>query len=54
VRAGFAQKRKMLKGNLEAVLGDETLSTMEKAGIAATARAEDIALTQWLKLSRVR
>ncbi|MDO8518207.1 MAG: 16S rRNA (adenine(1518)-N(6)/adenine(1519)-N(6))-dimethyltransferase RsmA [bacterium] len=51
VKAGFAQKRKMLKRNIEGVLGKHTLALMQKAGIAENARAEDVALEQWLVLA---
>lgn len=52
VRAGFAQKRKLLRRNLEAVLGGRAAAALEHAGIGADARAEDVALEQWLSLSR--
>jgi 16S rRNA (adenine1518-N6/adenine1519-N6)-dimethyltransferase len=52
VRAGFAQKRKLLKRNIESVLGEKTTTCMQKASIAPNARAEDVALTQWLALVR--
>jgi 16S rRNA (adenine1518-N6/adenine1519-N6)-dimethyltransferase len=51
VRAGFAQKRKMLKKNIGTLLGAETEARMHTAGIADTARAEDVALEQWLALA---
>ncbi len=46
VRAGFAQKRKLLKRNLEALLGT-------KAEALGNTRAEDVPLAQWLALSKV-
>ncbi len=52
VKAGFAQKRKLLKRNIEKVLGNKTTELMEKAGIPAQARAEDVALEAWLLLSK--
>jgi 16S rRNA (adenine1518-N6/adenine1519-N6)-dimethyltransferase len=51
VRAGFAQKRKMLKKNISTLLGAEAETRMRAAGIADTARAEDVVLEQWLALS---
>jgi 16S rRNA (adenine1518-N6/adenine1519-N6)-dimethyltransferase len=48
VKAGFAQKRKLLKRNLEAVLGKNTAEALAKAGIAENARAEDVSLEKWL------
>src|SRR3989344_4113817 len=53
VKAGFAQKRKLLKRNIETVLGKQTLAMMQNAGIPENARAEDVALKQWLVLSAV-
>lgn len=50
VRAGFAQKRKLLKRNLESALGKDALPAMQKAGIPENARAEDVALAEWLAL----
>ncbi len=51
VRAGFAQKRKMLKRNIERVLGVSTLEKMLNAGIEENARAEDVPVGKWLQLS---
>ncbi len=51
IHAGFAQKRKMLKKNVEQILGKDTDVRLEKAGIVLTARAEDIPLNKWLTLS---
>lgn len=45
VRAGFGQKRKLLKNNLKSLLGESA----ERLG---RARAEDIPLAEWLILSR--
>jgi 16S rRNA (adenine1518-N6/adenine1519-N6)-dimethyltransferase len=50
MRAGFAQKRKLLRSNLEAVLGSSALEHMIAAGIPEKARAEDVPLEKWLKL----
>lgn len=52
VRAGFAQKRKLLKRNLEPVLGKNCSGMLQDAGIAENARAEDVPLEQWLALSK--
>lgn len=51
VRAGFAQKRKLLKRNLESLLGKNAGEALSKAGIDEKARAEDISLPKWLLLS---
>ncbi|MEI7719708.1 MAG: 16S rRNA (adenine(1518)-N(6)/adenine(1519)-N(6))-dimethyltransferase RsmA [bacterium] len=54
IHAGFAQKRKLLKRNLETVfdLSEKILPALQKAGIPENARAEDIALDQWLSLAK--
>ncbi len=52
VRAGFAQKRKLLKRNLESVLGEKAAFALTDAGIPDKARAEDVPLIDWLKLSK--
>jgi 16S rRNA (adenine1518-N6/adenine1519-N6)-dimethyltransferase len=52
IHAGFAQKRKLLKRNLEAVLGERSVVAMERADITENARAEDVALLQWLALAK--
>jgi 16S rRNA (adenine1518-N6/adenine1519-N6)-dimethyltransferase len=51
VRAGFAQKRKLLKRNLEPLLGKNSSDMLRKAGIAEKARAEDVPLQKWLALA---
>lgn len=45
VKAGFAQKRKLLKSNLKPLLG-------EKADALGNVRAEDVPLEGWLSLAR--
>lgn len=54
VKTGFAQKRKFLRRNLEKVLGANADALFEKAGISTNARAEDVALAQWLTLAEPR
>lgn len=50
---GFAQKRKMLIGNLSATYDKEVLRTaFERCGIDEKARAEDVSLSQWKQLVR--
>jgi 16S rRNA (adenine1518-N6/adenine1519-N6)-dimethyltransferase len=51
VRMGFSQKRKLLKRNLEAVLGEDASAALQKAKIPENARAEDVGLQQWLSLA---
>ena len=52
IHAGFAQKRKLMRRNLEVALGPNTPLYMQKVGIAPNARAEDVGLAQWLMLAR--
>lgn len=52
VKAGFGQKRKLLKRNLEPVLGNNVAERFRDVDIADTARAEDVPLSKWLELSR--
>ena len=49
VRAGFAKRRKMLRG---ALAGVATESQMEQSGIAPTARAEELSVHDWVRLAR--
>lgn len=48
VKKGFSSKRKMLAGNL----GKEYSNTLQNVGVSLKARAEDLPLAQWLKLSQ--
>ncbi len=49
VRAGFAHRRKMLRGALSGVA---TVEQIEAAGIASTARAEELDIDAWGRLAR--
>ncbi|HVV15180.1 MAG TPA: 16S rRNA (adenine(1518)-N(6)/adenine(1519)-N(6))-dimethyltransferase RsmA [Candidatus Paceibacterota bacterium] len=51
VHAGFAHKRKLLASNLESTLGAGGQTVLERVGIPEKARAEDIELTRWVRLS---
>jgi len=51
LHAGFAQKRKLLRRNLESALGGSAAERLQRAGIPPSARAEDVPLSQWLALS---
>ena len=53
VRAGFGQRRKMLRGALRAELGDRTETDLDAAGIDPRARAETLTLDDWARLARV-
>ena len=52
VRAGFGQRRKMLRGALRAELGDQVDTVLATAGIDGKARAETLTLDQWAALAR--
>jgi 16S rRNA (adenine1518-N6/adenine1519-N6)-dimethyltransferase len=52
VRAGFAHRRKMLRGALRPVLGDRTEATLVAAGIVPADRAESLGLDAWAALAR--
>ncbi|MBV9159739.1 MAG: ribosomal RNA small subunit methyltransferase A [Candidatus Kaiserbacteria bacterium] len=53
VRAGFASKRKTISNNLAAAFGKErALRALERAGIAANARAETIHAEGWKALAK--
>lgn len=51
VRAGFATRRKTLRRALAGVLGDDTPSVLAAAGIAPSARAEELGLADWARVS---
>jgi len=53
VRAGFAQRRKMLRQSLRVMLGDRAVPALEAAGIDPRARAETITLDRWAALALV-
>ena len=59
VRAGFGQRRKMLRGVLpKSELGgwiksDTLESVLARIGLPRTARAEELSLAQWLQLTRI-
>jgi 16S rRNA (adenine1518-N6/adenine1519-N6)-dimethyltransferase len=52
VRAGFGQRRKMLRRSLQPVLGERAGELLEAAGIAPSARAETLGLEEWAALAR--
>ena len=52
VRAGFSQRRKMLRRSLAPVLGDATTAVLSAAGVAPTARAEALGLDDWAAVAR--
>ena len=52
VRAGFAQRRKMLRRALQPTLGDRTITVLEAAGVDPQARAEALDLEAWAAITR--
>ena len=52
VAAGFNQRRKMLRSSLKG-LAPDMAAVLEAAGIAPTARAEEIGLEGWCRLARM-
>jgi 16S rRNA (adenine1518-N6/adenine1519-N6)-dimethyltransferase len=51
VKAGFAQKRKALGGNLKRVLGEKSLAGLATCNISPAVRGEDLPLETWLRLA---
>jgi len=49
-RAGFGQRRKMLRRSLADVLSD-SVTVLESADVPPTSRAEDLAPDEWLRLA---
>ena len=52
VRAGFGQRRKMLRGALRAELGARVEPVLAAAGIDGRVRAEELTLTDWAAIAR--
>ena len=52
VRAGFAQRRKMLRRSLQPVLGARAEAVLGAAGVAPTARAEALGLHEWAAVAQ--
>ena len=52
VRAGFAQRRKMLRRSLRGVLGDRVDAVLTGAGIDPALRAEALGIEAWAALAR--
>lgn len=53
LHAGFGQKRKLMRRNIEAVLGENASIYMERSGIPQDSRAEDVPLEGWLRLAHL-
>jgi 16S rRNA (adenine1518-N6/adenine1519-N6)-dimethyltransferase len=52
VRAGFAHRRKMLRGALVSALGERAETVLASAGVVPTARAEELDLDAWAAVAR--
>lgn len=52
LHAGFSAKRKLLRRNLEKVLGSGAGEVLARAGIPDNARAEDVPVEKWLELNK--
>ena len=50
VKECFAQKRKTLRNNLRARLGDRTADIVQEAGFSPTTRAEELSISEFVKL----
>ena len=54
VKVGFSSKRKMLKNNLKSLISVEVLTEiLDSLNINNQARAEDISVEEWVKLSNI-
>lgn len=52
LKLGFSSKRKMLRNNLQSVIGRDRLSQLlEELGVNSQSRAEDLSVNQWVALS---
>jgi 16S rRNA (adenine1518-N6/adenine1519-N6)-dimethyltransferase len=52
VKAGFAQRRTMLRRALQPQLGERTTAVLEQAGVDPRARAEALDLDAWAAVAR--
>jgi 16S rRNA (adenine1518-N6/adenine1519-N6)-dimethyltransferase len=52
IKVGFSSKRKMLRNNLKAIVERDELShLLEQLNIDRQARAEDLSVADWVRLS---
>ncbi|HBV58127.1 MAG TPA: ribosomal RNA small subunit methyltransferase A [Candidatus Magasanikbacteria bacterium] len=52
VKAGFSQRRKMLKNNLRALADEKKIvAAMREAGIIEKARAQELGVSEWISLT---
>ncbi len=52
VRAGFGQRRKMLRGALRVALGERLEEVLATAGVDGRVRAEELSLADWAAIAR--
>jgi 16S rRNA (adenine1518-N6/adenine1519-N6)-dimethyltransferase len=52
VRAGFAQRRKMLRRSLRPAIGDGVADVLTAAGVDPSTRAEALSLSDWAAVAR--
>ncbi len=53
VDAAFGQRRKMLRQSLASVFGSDATAVLERAGVTATRRAEELSVHDFLAIARV-
>ena len=52
IKLGFSAKRKMLRNNLQSIVGRENLTKLlEKLSVSPQARAEELSVMQWVSLA---
>jgi 16S rRNA (adenine1518-N6/adenine1519-N6)-dimethyltransferase len=52
VRAGFGQRRKMLRGALRVALGERLEEVLATAGVDGRVRAEELSLADWAAIAQ--
>ena len=52
IRAGFAQRRKMLRRAMSSVIGPDASEVLTRAGVDPSARAEALGLEDWAAVAR--
>ena len=52
-KVAFGQRRKAIRNPLKTIFGDRVNDVLEEVGIEPTARAENISIEQYAKLSKL-
>jgi 16S rRNA (adenine1518-N6/adenine1519-N6)-dimethyltransferase len=52
IKAGFASKRKQLRGNLAKVFGEKAGTALQESGVEGSRRAEDVTLEEWRRIAQ--